>query len=102
MMPIYKKGWKKSLGNCRSVSLPLVLGKVMEQILLNTTMQHLQDNQGVRSRQHRFVKGRSCLTSLFSFYDKVTQLVDEGKAADVVYQDFSKVFHAFMSSTIFS
>ncbi|GAB0179291.1 hypothetical protein GRJ2_000394400 [Grus japonensis] len=34
----------------------------------------------------------SCLTNLSSFYDKVTHLVDEGKAVDVVYPDFSKAF----------
>ncbi|KAK4813815.1 hypothetical protein QYF61_026419 [Mycteria americana] len=39
-----------------------------------------------------FRKGRSCLTNLISFYDKVTRLVDEGKSVDVVYLDFSKAF----------
>ena len=39
----------------------------------------------IRSSQHGFMKGRSCLTHLISFYDKVTHLVDEGKAVDVVY-----------------
>ena len=29
---------------------------------------------------------------LISFYDWVTRLVDEGKAVDVAYLDFSKVF----------
>jgi len=38
------------------------------------------------------MKGRSCLTKLISFYDQVTHLVDEGKAVDVVYLDFSKAF----------
>lgn len=42
-MPIYKKGWKKRRGNSRPVSLTLVLGKVLEQIVLNATMQHLQN-----------------------------------------------------------
>jgi len=36
--------------------------------------------------------GRSCLTNLISFHEQVTCLVDEGKAVDVAYLDFSKVF----------
>jgi len=38
------------------------------------------------------MKGRSCLTNLISFYDQVIRLVDEGKAVDVVYLDFSNAF----------
>ena len=32
------------------------------------------------------------MTNLILFYDKVTCLVDEGKAVDVVYLEFSKAF----------
>jgi len=53
---------------------------------------HAKDNQGIRPSQHPFMKGRSCLVNLISFYDKVTCLVDEGKAVDDVYLDFSKAF----------
>lgn len=49
MMPIYKKGWRKGLGNYKPVDLTLVLGKTMEEIFLNATMQHWQDNQGIRT-----------------------------------------------------
>jgi len=48
--------------------------------------------QGIGPSQHEFMKGRLCLTNLISFYDWVTRLVDEGRAVDVVYLDFSKVF----------
>jgi len=51
----------------------------------------VKDNQGIRPSQHGFMKGRSCLTNLI-FYDQVTHVVDEGKAVDVVYLDFSKAF----------
>ena len=47
-------------------------------------------NQGIRPSQHGFMKGRSCLTNLISFYDQVTHLVEEGKAVDIVCLDFSK------------
>ncbi|KAK4822323.1 hypothetical protein QYF61_013022 [Mycteria americana] len=90
--PIYKKGQKEDPGNYRAVSLTPVPGKVVEQITLSAIMWDIQDNQVTRPHQHGFMKGRSCLTNLISFYDKLTCLVDEGKAVDVVYPDFSKAF----------
>ncbi|GAB0201268.1 mitochondrial enolase superfamily member 1 [Grus japonensis] len=90
--PIYKKGPKEDLGNYRPVSLTSVPGKVMEQFILGALTKCVQDNQGIRPSQHGFMKGRSCLTNLSSLYDPVTRLVDEGKAVDVVYLDFSKAF----------
>jgi len=38
------------------------------------------------------VKGRSCLTNLIRFFKEVTKIIDEGRAVDVVYMDFSKAF----------
>jgi len=64
----------------------------MERFVLNALTRHVKDNQRIRSSQHRFMKGRSCLTNLISFYDQVTCLVDENKAVDVVYLYFSKAF----------
>ncbi|RMC20007.1 hypothetical protein DUI87_00853 [Hirundo rustica rustica] len=38
VMPIYKKGQKEDPGSYRPVSLTLLLGKVIEQIILSATM----------------------------------------------------------------
>ena len=46
----------------------------------------------IKPSQHGFMKGRSCLTNLISFYDLVARLVGEGKALDTVYLDFSEAF----------
>jgi len=90
--PIYKKGRKEDPGNYMPVSLASVPGKIMEWFILSARTGHAKDNHGIRPSQHRFMKGRSCLTNLISFYDQVTCLVDEGKAVDVIYLDFSKAF----------
>ncbi|GAB0187644.1 hypothetical protein GRJ2_001229700 [Grus japonensis] len=72
----------------------------MERFILSALTRQVQDNQGIRPSQHRFMKGRSCLTNLISFYDLVTCLVDEGKAMDVIYLDFSKAFDTVSHSIL--
>ncbi|KAK4831113.1 hypothetical protein QYF61_015416 [Mycteria americana] len=98
--PIFRKGQKEDPGNYRPGSLTSVPGKLMEQIILSAITRHVEDNQGIKPSQHGFRKSRSCLTNLISFYDKVTRLMDEGKAVDVVYLDFSKAFDTVSHSIL--
>jgi len=77
-----------------------VLGKVIEQIIFSVLIGHMKDNQGVSPSQHGFIKGRSCLTNLISFYDQLTHLVEDGKAVDVIYLDFSKDFDTVSHSIL--
>ena len=91
MTHIYKN--KEDPRNYRPVSMTSLPGKIMEQIISSETARHLWDNQGIRPSQYECTKGRSCVTNLISFYDRVTCLVDEGKkTVDVVYLDFSNAF----------
>ncbi|PKU39729.1 rna-directed dna polymerase from mobile element jockey-like [Limosa lapponica baueri] len=72
----------------------------MEQIILSAITWQVQDNQAIRPCHHGLMKGRSCLTNLISFCDKVTHLVHEVKAVDVVYVDFSKAFGSVSHSVL--
>ncbi|XP_068793436.1 microcephalin isoform X3 [Struthio camelus] len=88
--PVFKKGKKEEPGNSRPVILPSIPGKVMEQLTLEVVTKHLEDRKVIRSSQHGFTKGKSCLTNLMAFCDGMTGWVDEGRAVDVVSLDFSK------------
>lgn len=57
--------------------------------------QTMKDKKVIGSRWHGFMKRKSCLTNLIAFYDKMTSSVDEEKAADVIFLDFSKTFNTF-------
>uniref|UniRef100_A0A8B9T7L1 Reverse transcriptase domain-containing protein n=1 Tax=Anas platyrhynchos TaxID=8839 RepID=A0A8B9T7L1_ANAPL len=92
VVPIFKKGQKEDPSNYRPVSLTSVPGKIMEKMVLKLIEAHLGDKAVIGPSQHGFVKGRSCLTNLISFYDKITRMVDQGKPADVIFLDFSKAF----------
>ena len=90
--PIFKKGWQDDPGSYRPLSLTSVPGRVIEQIISRAITNQLKVNQTIRPSQHGFMNCRSCLTNLTLSYNKMTCFMDEGKAVDVVYLDFSKAF----------
>ncbi|GAB0208304.1 mitochondrial enolase superfamily member 1 [Grus japonensis] len=99
---VFEKGNKEDPGNYRPVSLTSIPGKVMEQLILQVINKHVEEKVVIRSGQHGFSKGKSCLTNLIAFYDGMTSWVDEGKAVDAVYLDFSKAFDTISHNILIS
>ncbi|KAK4816018.1 hypothetical protein QYF61_011008 [Mycteria americana] len=72
----------------------------MEKVILGVIERHLRDNTVICHSQHRFTRGKSCLTNLISFYDKVTHLIDQEKPVDLVVLDVSKAFDTVSHSIL--
>ncbi|GAB0190121.1 mitochondrial enolase superfamily member 1 [Grus japonensis] len=68
----FKKGKKEDPGNYSPVSLTSISGKVMEQLILRVISKHVEEKKVIRSGQHGFTKGKSCLTNLIAISDGLT------------------------------
>ena len=90
--PLFKKGSKSMAANYRPISLTSKIGKILESIIKDNIVNHLEKFNLIRDSQHGFRKGRSCLTNLLDFMETVTQYLDVGQPVDLVYLDFAKAF----------
>jgi len=90
--PIYKKGSRQDPGNYRPICLTSQIGKLLESIIRDKMVMHLNLRKLISKSQHGFTQKCSCLTNLLEFMEIITQHVDDGLPVDVIYLDFHKAF----------
>src|SRR6218665_829297 len=92
IVPLFKKGNRSDPCSYRPVSLTSVMCKVMERIVKDNIVEHLNEYNVIKGSQHGFTRGRSCLTNLLEFFEDVYEKIDKGKLVYVIYLDFAKAF----------
>ena len=90
--PLLKKGSRSEASNYRPVSLTSIICKVLEKIIKERVVEHLCRHRIIKSTQHGFMKGRSCLSNLLDFFEEVYENLDRNNSVDLVYLDFAKAF----------
>ena len=89
---LFQSGEKKLPENYRPISLTLVVCKLMERIIRNMIVDHMESNNLFAKQQHGVRAGRSCTTQLLEFMEEVTEAIDRGEEVDGIYLDFAKAF----------
>ena len=90
--PILKNGDHEEASNYRPISLPPILSKVCERVVLNQLTPYLTSNHRISVKQRGNKKCHSTETSLISSTNSILHAIDKMKITAVVHLDMSKAF----------
>lgn len=92
VIPIFKSGDKHDSGNYRPVSLTSICSRLLESIVKEQLMNHMEDNNLFTEHQFGFRSGYSCVTQLLHIFEEWSKAIDDHHVVDVIYLDFRKAF----------
>ena len=72
--PMLKKGKKCDAGNYRPVSLTSHVCKILESVIKDSIINHINVNNLLNESQHGLISKRSCLINLLQFIETVTDI----------------------------
>ena len=94
ILPLFKAGDKANLDNYRPISITSLLGKVLERLVYQCLLDHVQTAGLIPSNQHGFLPRRSCTTMLTAAFDEWLTLLDQNQGTHIhaVFLDWCKAF----------
>lgn len=76
--------------------------KIMEKIVCNALVYHLDFNNVIIDNQHGFRHKRSCETQLLQSVNDWQEALDNGYNIDVIYLDISRAFDTVSHCLLFN
>ena len=100
IVPIFKKESKAKPQNYRPVSLTSHILKIFERVLRERIVRFIEENNLLSNDQYGFRPGRSTILQLLVHIDRVIEILERNKNADVLYLDFVKDFDKVCHKTL--
>ena len=85
-----KKGAKIHLRNYRPVNITSIICKLIESIVKDKIITHMERNKLFSQNQHGLVPLRNCMPYLLICMDMWTGMLEKGYQIDIIYTDFTK------------
>ena len=75
---IHKKGLNNLFENYRPVGITSIIGKLMESIVRDKLVAHMELNNALSEKQHGFVPNKNCRTNLMICMENWTYMLENG------------------------
>ena len=85
VVPIYKSGDEMVFSNYRPVSVLPVFSKLLERLVYNRLISHINDNKLLYEYLFGFQKGKSTYLAIMMLVDKITEALDQGESVVGVF-----------------
>ena len=92
VIPIFKNGSKHDCNNYRPISLLSSISKILEKIVANRLIDHLDNNNLLYTHQYGFTPGKSTEQNLLQVLDYVTKALNNNQYCIGVFIDLKKAF----------
>ena len=92
VVPIFKSGDEIVFSNYRPVSVLPVFSKLLERLVYNRLISHINDSKLLYEYKFGFQKGKSTYLAIMMLADKFTEALDQGGSVVGEFLDFSKAF----------
>jgi hypothetical protein len=90
--PIYKKGEITEMDDYRPISLLMTCSKILERVMLNRLVQHLEVNKILSAAQFGFRKELHIDDAVFFLLNNIVTQLDERKHVGGIFCDLTKAF----------
>ena len=98
--PIHKKGKLDELNNYRPISLLTAISKILETLMYQRLLQHLETNNILTPAQYGFRKDYHINDANFNLLNNTTNLLDQRKHVGGIFCDLTKAFECVNHETI--
>ena len=92
MVPIHKAGDRTNCDNYRPITLVNTFSKILEKIVYNKLISHLESNQLIHKHQYGFQRQRSTEHALLHVLNTISTALNENKYCIGIFLDLKKAF----------
>lgn len=92
VIPLFKAGDRQCLNNYRPISILPCFSKILEKVIHNRILTHLNNNSIFYRHQYGFGKNHSTYMALVHLVDSVTTALDKSNYTCSIFLDLSKAF----------